>query len=108
MQKAHRTLHRALADSDLTVNRAKLPKRYRPRVRNRKPAVYPTVAQVDGRSLYVKGPKSKNGCRTIGLDPDTIRQLRRHRDRMREDRLAAGASYQLEPLDHLVGEVHDH
>jgi integrase len=56
--------------------------------------------QVDGRSLYVKGPKSRNSCRTIGLGPDTSRQLRRHRMRMSEDRLAAGASYQLESLDH--------
>ncbi|MCJ7781174.1 MAG: N-terminal phage integrase SAM-like domain-containing protein, partial [Acidimicrobiia bacterium] len=30
VQKVHRTLHRALADSDLKENPAKLPKRYRP------------------------------------------------------------------------------
>ena len=47
VQKADLTLHRALADSVLKDNPAKLPKRYRPQVRNRKPAVYPTVSQVD-------------------------------------------------------------
>jgi integrase len=158
VQKAHRTLHRALADSGLTVNPAKLPNRYRPQVRNRKAAVYPTVEQVDafiehvaacdepygshhatlwriaatcgvrrgeivglawpdvdfdagtisinqtiqvdGRSLYVKGPKSEKGYRTIGLDPETTGQLRRHRKRMREDRIAAGARYEIDPLGH--------
>jgi integrase len=156
VQKAHRTLHRALADSDLTENPAKLPKRYRPQVRNRKPAVYPTVAQVDAfiehvaecaepyghryavlwriaatcgvrrgevvglawpdvdfdagtisinqtiqidrGALYVKGPKSENGYRTIGLDPDTVGRLRRHRTRMLEQRAAAGADYEANPL----------
>jgi len=158
VQKAHRTLHRALADSDLKENPAKLPKRYRPQVKNRKPAVFPTVEQVDAfvehvascdnpfgsrhavlwriaattgvrrgevvglawpdvdfdfgtisinqtiqvdrRSLYVKGPKSENGFRTIGLDPDTLRHLHRHRVRMLEERAAAGTSYQIEPLGH--------
>jgi integrase len=158
VQKAHRTLHRALADSDLTENPARLPKRYRPQVRNRKPAVYPTVEevdafvghvagcnepygsrhamlwrisattgvrrgevvglawpdvnldagtisinqtiQVDNGSLYVKGPKSKNGYRTIGLDTETHRLLRRHRKRMLEERAAAGAEYEVEPLGH--------
>jgi integrase len=158
VQKAHRTLHRALADSGLTVNPAKLPKRYRPQVKTRKPAIYPTIEQVDAfiehvascdepsgshhatlwriaatcgvrrgevvglawpdvdfdagtititqtiqvdrRSLYVKGPKSANGYRTIGLDPDTLRHLHRHRVRMSEDRIAAGARYQAEPLGH--------
>jgi integrase len=156
VQKAHRTLHRALADSDLKENPAKLPRRYRPQVRDRKVAVYPTVGQVDAfvghvascddpygsrhallwriaattgvrrgevvglawsdvafssgtisinqtiqidsGSLYAKGPKSLNGYRTIGLDPDTLRQLRRHRMRMLEERAAAGARYQVEPL----------
>ncbi len=158
VQKVHRTLHRALADSDLKENPAKLPKRYRPQVRDRKPGVYPTVEQVDAfvehvtscdgpygtrhavmwriaattgvrrgeviglawpdvdfdagtisikqtiqndnGTLYSKGPKSRNGYRTIGLDPDTIRQLRRHRIRMLEERAAAGAAYQPEPLGH--------
>ena len=158
VQKAHRTLHRALADSDLKENPAKLPKRYRPQVRDQKPGVYPTVEQVDAfvehvagcddpygsrhsmlwriaatcgvrrgevvglawpdvdftagtisinqtiqidsGSLYVKGPKSTNGYRMIGLDSDTLRQLRRHRVRMLEERAVAGASYQVEPLGH--------
>jgi integrase len=158
VQKAHRTLHRALADSDLKENPANLPKRYRPQVRDRKPGVYPTVEQVDAfvehvascddpygnrhamlwkiaavtgvrrgevvglawpdidfdagtisinqtiqndnGSLYVKGPKSRNGYRTIGLDQDTLRWLRRHRRRMLEERAASGASYQTEPLGH--------
>ena len=158
VQKAHRTLHRALADSDLKENPAKLPKRYRPQVRDRKPAVYPTVEQVDafvehvascdepyasslgvlwkiaattgvrrgeivglawpdvdfdagtititqtiqidGRTLYSKGPKSANGYRTIGLDSDTLRYLHRHRIRMLEERAATGADYQAEPLGH--------
>ena len=158
VQKAHRTLHRALADSDLKENPAKLPKRYRPQVRDQEPGVYPTVEQVDAfvehvascddpygsrhsmlwriaatcgvrrgevvglawpdvdfssgtisinqtiqidsGSLYVKGPKSPNGYRTIGLDPETLRQFRRHRVRMLEERAATGASYQFEPLGH--------
>jgi integrase len=158
VQKAHRTLHRALADSDLKENPAKLPKRYRPQVRDRKVAVYPTVGQVDAfvehvtscddpygsrhavlwriaattgvrrgevvglawsdvdfaagtisvnqtiqvdsGSLYVKGPKSENGYRTIGLDPETLRQLRRHRVRMLEERAGTGADYRVKPLGH--------
>ena len=47
VQKAYRTLHRALADCELKTNPAKLPKRYRPKVRDRKPGVYPTVEQVN-------------------------------------------------------------
>jgi integrase len=158
VQKAYRTLHRAFADCELRTNPAVLPKRYRPKVRDRKPRVYPTVKQVDefvnhvagcdephGRqysmmwrlvatcgirrgeacglrwcdidlkahtisinktiqvdrgSLYVKGPKSDNGYRIIGVDPDTVQQLHRHRQRMLEERAAAGASYQIEPLGH--------
>ena len=158
VQKAWRTLHRALADSDLPENPAKLPKRYRPQVRTRRPAVYPTVEevdafvghvagcddpygsryarlwriaattgvrrgevvglawpdvdldagtisvnqtiQIDSGSLYVKGPKSANGYRTIGLDGGTHRFLRRHRTVILEERAAAGATYQVEPLGH--------
>jgi integrase len=158
VQKAHRTLHRALADSDLKENPAKLPKRYRPQVRERRTVVYPTVGQVDAfvehvaacddpygrrfsvlwrigatcgvrrgevvglswpdvdfdaetisinqtiqidsRTLYVKGPKSENGYRTIGLDPETLRALRHHRVRMLEERAATGADYQVGPLGH--------
>ena len=153
---AAHTLHRALADSNLKENPANLPKRYRPQLRSRRTAVYPTVDQVDafirhvaecaepyGRrhsvlwriaatcgvrrgevvglawpdvdydaraisirqtiqidrgSLYVKRPKSTNGYRTIGLDQDTFQQLRHHRTRWLEER-AAGADYQVEPLD---------
>ena len=156
VQKAYRTLHRALADSDLKENPASLPKRYRPKVRDRRPAVYPTAEevtifldhvaecsdpygsrysvlwriaatcglrrgevvglawsdvglgaasidvtqtiQVDGGTLYVKGPKSVNGYRTIGLDPVTLQLLRRHRVAMLQERAAAGAAYQVEPL----------
>jgi integrase len=158
VQKAYRTLHRALADCELRTNPAKLPKRYRPNVRDKKPGVYPTVEQVDefvdhvtgcdepyGRqhsvlwrvaatcglrrgeviglrwcdidldahtisvnktiqvdrgSLYAKGPKSDNGYRTIGVDPDTVHRLRRHRLHMLEERTAAGAAYQTGPLGH--------
>lgn len=46
VQKAYRTLHRALADSALKENPAKLPKRHRPHVRDQRPGVYPTVEQV--------------------------------------------------------------
>ena len=56
--------------------------------------------QLDSGSLYVKGPKSTNGYRMIGLDPNTLRHLRRHRVRMLGERAAAGASYQTEPLGH--------
>ena len=158
VQKAYRTLHRALADSDLKENPASLPKRYRPRVKDRKVAVYPTVdqvtvfldhvaecddvygsrysmlwriaatcglrrgevvglawsdvdlgaatidvnqtIQVDGGTLYVKGPKSANGYRTIGLDPVTVQLLSRHRVATLQERAAAGAAYQVEPLGH--------
>jgi integrase len=158
VQKAYRTLHRAFADCELRTNPAKLPKRYRPKVRDRKPGVYPTVEQVDefvshvagcgepfGRQysmmwrlaatcgirrgeatglrwcdidldahtisinrtiqidhgmLYVKGPKSEKGYRTIGVDPNTVHQLHRHRLRMLEERAAGGADYQSEPLGH--------
>jgi integrase len=158
VQKAHRMLHRALADSDLKENPAKLPKKWRPQVKDRKNAVYPTVEQVntftahvegcaepygsrhavmwrlaattgvrrgeavglawpdvdfdagtisinqtiqiDRGALYVKGPKSENGYRTIGLDSDMVRRLRRHRTQMLEQRAAAGADYEVEPLGH--------
>jgi len=43
---------------------------------------------------------SANGYRTIGLDPEAIRQLHSHRLRMLEERAAAGANYQVEPLGH--------
>ncbi len=158
VQKAYRTLHRAMADCDLKENPAKLPKRYRPLVRDRRLAVYPTASEVnafvshgsecdrpygrarsvmwriaatsgirrgelvglawpdvdlnkgtisitqtiqpDRGSLYVKGPKSTKGYRTIGLDTATGRHLRRHRTRMLEERTAAGAGYDVTPLGH--------
>ena len=151
VQKAYRTLHRALADCELKENPAKLPKRFRPVVRDRRLAVYPTASevdafvshvsdcdrrygsahsvmwriastsgirrgelvglawpdvdlttgtisinqtiQVDRGSLYVKGPKSTKGYRTIGADADTVRRLRRHRTRMLEERAAAGGNF---------------
>jgi hypothetical protein len=55
VQKAYRTLHRALADCELRTNPAKLPKRYRPKVRDRKLGVYPTVEQVDSFIGHVAG-----------------------------------------------------
>jgi integrase len=158
VQKAYRTLHRALADSVLKENPTKLPKRWRPKVRDQKPGMYPTVEQVnafvahvsdcyepygnrysvlwriaatcglrraelvglawpdidfdactitvaqtiqvDKGSLYVKGPKSERGYRTIGIDTTMAHKLRRHRTRMLEERTAAGAAYEVQPLGH--------
>jgi integrase len=55
---------------------------------------------IDRGSLYVKGPKSENGYRTIGLDPLTTHQLRRHRMNMLAEKAAAGPTYRLRPLGH--------
>jgi integrase len=156
VQKALRTLHRALADSELRVNPAKLPKSKRPKVNQRRQGVYPTAQQVDvflehvaecaapygsrllalwriagtaglrraelaglawsdvsfskktisvnqtlridRGGLYVKGPKSENGYRTVRLDPKTLEQLKHHRVIMAKERTRVGATYQREPL----------
>jgi hypothetical protein len=64
--------------------------------------------QVDGRSPYVKGPKSRNGCRTIGLGPDTIRQLRRHPNEDERRSTRSRGQLPTRTARRLVGEVHDH
>ena len=151
VQKAYRTLHRALGDSDLPENPVALPKRFRPRIRSTRKIIRPTVEQVneflrhiewcdrpltqrlaplwrvaatcglrraelcglewasidwdehtlrvertiqvDGYRPFVKQPKSEASVRTIGLDPETLAQLRTHRAMQAEHRLAAGSKW---------------
>ena len=47
VQKAYRTLQRALGDGDLPENPVALPKRFRPQIRTTRRIVRPTVEQVN-------------------------------------------------------------
>lgn len=53
---------------------------------------------VDGGEVFAKAPKSSAGKRVIGLDPATTAILWSHRAQLVADRLAAGDSYEVEPL----------
>jgi integrase len=51
--------------------------------------VQQSVTPVRGVLIFT-APKTRKGARTIGLDPNTVAVLRRHRARQREEQLAAG------------------
>lgn len=49
--------------------------------------------------LFVKGPKSARGYRTIGLPPGLVESLGAHRASSNEERLRVGSKYTVKPLD---------
>jgi integrase len=54
--------------------------------------------QAAGSELFVKGPKSARGYRTIGLPTGLVESLGAHRAHSNQERLRAGTKYQAKPL----------
>lgn len=64
----------------------------------RRLAVTRTVRRISGQGWHVGPPKSKSGLRRIELTDLAVAALRRHRERQRFQRLAAGEAWQEQDL----------